>query len=71
MQNSEIVLSTWKNDDVSGLDYDKLVLSEDPGDNSICNINRQIVSRLAWIKLASRKCVLIFEEKALLKTLTS
>lgn len=69
MPNSEIVLSSWKSEDVSGLDFDKLVLSEDPGDNSICNINRQIVSRLAGIKLASRKYVLaIRSESVILNT---
>lgn len=50
---SIIVLSTWKGENISGLDYDKLVLSDDPGPLYIYqkgeivgqeNTNRQILS---------------------------
>lgn len=64
MSNSEIVLSSWKSDDVRGLGYDKLVLTEDPGDNSFCNINRLVLSRIAGIKFASRKYVLAIRSES-------
>ncbi len=51
LPGATIVLSTWKNSKVSHLDYDELVLSEDPG-SVLCdavhnvhnNVNRQITS---------------------------
>lgn len=51
--NSKIILSTWENEDISNLDYDDIVFSEDPGSLDITingevvakeNTNRQIVS---------------------------
>lgn len=51
LPRAEIVLSTWDGTDVSGLDYDKLVLNKDPGNividevyNVSNNVNRQIIS---------------------------
>lgn len=54
LPEAEIILSTWEGSDVSGLDYDVLVLSEDPGSDgiccynvnghSLCNVSRQLVS---------------------------
>jgi hypothetical protein len=51
---SEIILSTWRGQDVSGLDFDLLLESEDPGGANVLppesgrvqldNMNRQIVS---------------------------
>lgn len=48
-KGSAIILSTWENSDVEGLDYDNLVLNEDPGGFSFSekfydNTNRQIIS---------------------------
>jgi hypothetical protein len=62
---AEIVLSTWEGSDVSDLDYDVLVTSQDPGAYSVLpyghilvafgNGNRQIVSTLNGLKQARRK----------------
>lgn len=60
---AEIVLSTWENEEVSGLDYDELVLSLDPG-SSTGNVNRQICSRTAGIKKASREYVLAIRSES-------
>lgn len=60
--NAQIILSTWKDSDMTGLEYDDIVFSEDPGafviddiSGSLDNINRQIVSTKAGLMLASRK----------------
>lgn len=63
--HAELILSTWEGSDCKGLDYDKLVFSPDPGaqkadeiahtDN---NVNRQIVSTCAGLKVASRTYIL-------------
>lgn len=68
LPDSEIVLSTWRGSDVSGLPFDRLVESEDPGGMSCdqgnrprtlgpCqyNTNRQIVSTRAGLLAASRE----------------
>ena len=52
---SKIILSTWENADITGLDYDVLVLNKDPGgfkfsDKFYDNTNRQIVSSLSGLK---------------------
>lgn len=63
---AEIVLSTWETADVSGLDYDVLVRSADPGAYNVmpphripvmANGNRQIVSTKHGIQQASRPYV--------------
>lgn len=72
LPNAEIILSTWKNTDVSGLDYDKLVLNDDPGAvfeqeiNAPNNINRQIVSTLNGLKASEKKYTLKFRSDILL-----
>ena len=60
--NAQIILSTWNGSNVSGLEYDKVVFSEDPGgividdrSGTINNVNRQIISTKAGIKIATRK----------------
>ncbi len=64
---STIILSTWKGSDVSGLEYDELILSDDPGavrvptvdgDDFKYNINRQLVSTLNGIKAAHTEYVM-------------
>lgn len=69
LPHAEIILSTWKESEVGAIDYDKLVLNEDPGnftfilsekmDNGSSlypmNINRQIVSTLNGLKRATRR----------------
>ena len=64
LPGAELILSTWVGTDVSGLDYDKLVLNEDPGAIIITtnfppnNVNRQLVSTQAGLKEATRKYTL-------------
>jgi hypothetical protein len=58
---AEIILSTWQGSNVSGLTYDQLVLSEDPGGFKLggltMNYNRLILSTKAGIQLADRSYV--------------
>ena len=68
LPNAEIVFSTWIGEDVSRLDYDKLVQSNDPGANE-GNINRQICSRLAGISAAGRKYVLAIRSESVINKL--
>lgn len=65
LPEAEIILSTWFGSDIFDLDYDILVLNDDPGAQDISevtikpnNVNRQIVSTLNGVKKASRKYVL-------------
>jgi len=79
---AEIILSTWTGTDVTGLDYDKLVLSDDPGSIIVKHIlnpynhNRLILSSQKGIAEASNDIVvktrtdLHFESNALLSLLT-
>ncbi len=58
--NSEIVLSTWKGENIQNLEFDKLATSELPESIKLtskrtCNVNRQIVSTYEGIKIATRK----------------
>ena len=64
---SEIILSTWKGSENIDLDYDFLVLNDDPGPNGyiriypevqISNLDRQIISSREGVKCASKKYVL-------------
>lgn len=62
LPGAEIILSTWQGTDVSNLDYDKLVLNDDPGDSGFRdvaknpdNTNRQITSTINGLKQATRK----------------
>ena len=64
LPKAEIILSTWKAAAYEGLDYDKLVLSKDPGAvtfdirlNKLNNINRIIVSSKAGVRHAKRKYI--------------
>jgi hypothetical protein len=62
---AEIILSTWPDQPLNGLDYDILVLSEDPGACNAFrpgtsrvqfdNTNRQIVSSRNGLRRATRK----------------
>jgi hypothetical protein len=61
LPGSEVILSTWAGSDASGLDYDRLVLSDDPGaypqphdPRFHYNVNRQIVSTAAGLRAAGR-----------------
>jgi hypothetical protein len=60
---SEIVLSTWNGGDITDLDYDKLVLNDDPGGIVVPNIekpynhNRLVLSSTAGIAVATKDFV--------------
>jgi len=63
LPKAEILLSTWEGMDVSGLDYDTVILNKDPGVSDMSpweknNVKRQIVSSLNGIKKTQRKYVL-------------
>lgn len=66
LPNAEIILSTWMGTSVNNLDYDKLVLSEEPQsflyssreNSKINNINKQIVSTIEGIKISTGKYIL-------------
>lgn len=61
LPDAEIILSTWEGTKTEGLDYDVLVLNQDPG-FSVCdeqwniknNVNRQIVSTKNGLKRVKR-----------------
>jgi hypothetical protein len=59
---SRIILSTWVGQNLQNIDYDKLVLSQDPGaevvidsSQTLNNVNRQIVSTFAGISSSETK----------------
>lgn len=63
LPGAEIILSTWEGTNVEGLDYDKLVLSEDPGSDGLIrqfphiqqhNVSREIRSTYNGLRVASR-----------------
>ncbi len=65
LPEAELILSTWNDADIEKLDYDILVLSNDPGGFEFCfdckqlyNVNRLIVSTFEGIKKANRLYVL-------------
>jgi len=65
LPGSRTILSTWPDQDFTGLDYDELVTSEDPGSNIVAyrsngtpiiqNFNRQIVSSREGLKRVSTR----------------
>ncbi len=75
LPGAEIILSTWEETDVSGLDYDILVLNKDPGNTLIYeingrkvfnNINRQLLSTKEGLKKSTRKYSLKFRSDLIL-----
>lgn len=75
---AEIILSTWEGSDVSGLDYDILLLNQDPGGykhdfaiynepRSINNCNRQLVSTKNGILKSNRTYCLKLRSDIVLK----
>lgn len=66
LPGAEIVLSTWKGSNVTGLDYDILVENDDPGTipmflNGILrnnNTNRMLISTLNGVKKATKKYII-------------
>lgn len=76
LTGAEIVLSIWKDDlpMVNDLDFDQLVVSDDPGafplnkeNKQLNNVNRQIVGTQQGIKAATRKYILKFRSNMCLK----
>jgi hypothetical protein len=62
LPEAQIILSTWARSETDGLEYDELILNEDPGapvqpwdPRYLFNLNRQIVSTLAGLRRASRR----------------
>ncbi|MCI8285824.1 MAG: hypothetical protein HFE90_11335 [Firmicutes bacterium] len=63
LPGAEIVLSTWEGTNTDGLDYDILVLSEDPGAfdchnydfQKVNNVERQVKSTYEGLKMATKK----------------
>ncbi|CAK1950886.1 LPS biosynthesis protein WavE [Vibrio crassostreae] len=68
LPGAQIILSTWPEQDLTGLDFDELVISPDPGSNSRnytlkgepqkYNNNRQIVSSVEGLKRVKTKYAL-------------
>lgn len=66
LPNSKIILSTWNGSEITGLEFDQLVLNQDPGgfnhtnlNKAKCNnVNRLILSSLNGIKAAKTKYVM-------------
>ena len=74
LPNAEIILSTWENSNVDGLDFNILVLNKDPGvtifenkENKTNSINRIIISSKNGIENATRKYVLRIRSDLILK----
>lgn len=68
---AELILSTWKGQPHEGLDYDKLVLSDDPGpiidaNGELINFNRQLISTQAGLLAATLEYAVKFRADFLL-----
>ncbi|MDD4519392.1 MAG: WavE lipopolysaccharide synthesis family protein [Alphaproteobacteria bacterium] len=66
LPEAELILSTWENSDIKGLEYNKIIFNKDVGcflysdkqNEKTNNVNRQIVSTLSGLKEASRPYIL-------------
>jgi len=66
LPNAKIILSTWQGSNLEKLEFDKLILSKDPGgfqhsyynEIKVNNVNRQILSTLNGIKAVETKYVM-------------
>jgi hypothetical protein len=67
LPDAEIILSTWENSNLDGLDFNTLVLNKDPGTKLIKaykskkifdNLNRQLISTQEGLKKATKKYTL-------------
>ena len=54
---SEIILSTWKGQNIDGLSFDFVIFNDDPGplNTKDRNLNRQIISTSSGLKKATRR----------------
>lgn len=71
LPDSEIILSTWENSNITNLDYDVLLLNQDPGSFQMGpfetnNVKRQIYSTLQGLKISRRKYALKIRSDILL-----
>lgn len=73
LPDAQLILSTWEGTDVSGLVFDEVVFSKDPGGvladerhHVFNNVNRQIVSTKAGLLCAKRRLTLKFRTDLLL-----
>jgi len=73
LPDSEIILSTWKNQNLKNLNYDILIENDDPGAilrNDFLkiphNLNRQLISTQSGLKRASRKYAMKFRTDLIL-----
>jgi hypothetical protein len=57
--NGEIILSTWKNQEINIEGIDKLILSEDPGPGPVQQSKRQCISYLKGLEESSGDTVLV------------
>ena len=76
LPKSKIILSTWDGSNVNGLDYDIVIFNKDPG-GSLCsanddkilnNVNREIVSTLAGLKVCKTKYVFKIRSDLIIKS---
>lgn len=74
LPDAQIILSTWEGSDISGLDYDDIVLNKDPGacfcglnDGKPNNINRMLLSTQQGLLLCKRKYTLKLRSDLILK----
>lgn len=81
LPGSEIILSTWKGSKVDGLDFDQVLLNDDPGGfdywnteyTIIGNTDRQVYSTMQGLRIASKKYAVkirtdfVFESAGFLK----
>ena len=65
LPGAEIIISTWRGSFINELDYDKIILSDDPGaevfdqaGHATNSVNRQLVSTLMGLKQCNRKYAL-------------
>lgn len=67
LPDAEIIISTWEGEDLTLLDFDRVVFSDDPGAPILCehnrrkiynNMNRQLLSTQAGLREANRKYTL-------------
>ena len=74
LPGAKIVLSTWNNSNIDGLEYDELVLSDDPGASSVLyngktyynNLNRQLVGIKNGLKTVKTKYCLKMRSDSIL-----
>lgn len=75
LPEAQIILSTWKNSDISNLDYDILVLNEEPkridmafenGKTKQMTVNNQLVSSLNGLEKTNREYSLVMRSDIVL-----